>query len=156
MSIKKVVLKQYREIMNRAGSSAHSISFQKEGWIKTARTALGMSVRQLADRLGVTRGYIYKAENAELEGGLTLKKMHEIAEAMDCQFVYAIVPAIAERTVEGTIEYRARKMALEIEKKTHANMALEAQSLSWDKREQEIERIVEELKDDPSVLWDKK
>jgi len=142
--------------MNRAGSGANSISFQKEGWIKTARTALGMSVRQLADRLGVTRGYIYKAEKAELEGGLTLKKMHEIAEAMDCQFVYAIVPGIAERTVEGAIEYRARKMALEIEKKTHANMALEAQSLSWDKREQEIERIVEELKDNPSVLWDKK
>lgn len=154
MSIKKVVTQQYRDILNRAGKTADSVRLPNEGWIKTTRTALGLSVQQLANRLGVTRAYIYKAEKSELAGGLTLKKMSEIARAMDCQFIYGIVPAIAERTVEATIEYRATKMAIEIVKRTHANMALEAQSLPWEKREQEIERIVGELRDKPSALWD--
>jgi mobile mystery protein A len=156
MSIKKVVLQQYREILNRAGKGANSLGRPNEGWVKTARTALGMSVQQLAKRLGVTRAYIYKAEKSEMEGGLTLKKMNEIARAMDCQFVYAIVPAIAERTVEATLKHHAMKMAKEIVEKTHTNMALEAQSLSFDKLKKEYERVADEIMEErTSTIWDR-
>lgn len=155
MSLKKIVIGQYRDIVNRAGKATEDVQVPKEGWIKTVRTALNLSVQQLASRLGVTRAYIYKAEDAEPQGSLTLKKMKEIAGAMECRFVYAIVPAHFPYTIDEIVERRAKKMAVAIVKKTHNHMALEAQSLSTEQLEKEYDRVAEEiLKDRPSAIWD--
>ena len=63
-----------------------------DGWVRTVRKTLRMSGDQLAVRLGVTKGRIYKIEQDELVGGVTLKTMRATAEAMDCRFVYAVIP----------------------------------------------------------------
>ncbi len=63
-----------------------------DGWIRTVRKALRLSGRQLAARLGVTMGRIYKIEQDETAGSVTLKTMKATADAMDCHFVYAVIP----------------------------------------------------------------
>ncbi len=154
MSIKNVVIAQHREVVNRAIKGMREAPFLKEGWIKTVRKALNMTVPQLAKRLRVTRASIYKTEKSEQSGGITLKKMNEAAEAMGCRFVFAIVPHYAGATIEEFIEYKARKMAIGIIKKTNTNMALEAQDLSMDKIEEECNRLAQEiLQTRPSDIW---
>lgn len=151
MSVKKVVVEQYRERVNAVATALSGTSLPKEGWIRTVRKALGMSGAQLARRLGVTRAAISNTEKAELEGGVTLRVMQKMAEAMGCRFVYAIVP---EGQIEELIRGQARKKALDIVGRTNNHMALEAQALSEEKIEYEIERLRQEyLKGPPSELW---
>ena len=157
MSIKQVVTRQYREIVNRTIKSALNITVPKEGWLKIVRKSLDMSAPQLAGRLDVTRALIYKNEKAEQTGSITLKKMSQIANAMDCKFVYAIAPKFAGETIEDYVEYKAKKMAVSIINKTNTNMALEAQALSFEKIEREVERLAQEiLSTRPSDVWNEK
>jgi len=155
MSVKKVAIKQFREAVNRHASALASIDRPKAGWIRTVRGALGMSVSQLARRLDVSRAAIYQAEQAEPEGKLTLKRMSEIAQAMNCRFVYGIVPAGTAQTIEDVIEARAHKLAREITMGTSTHMALEAQSLTKGQLDAECARVARDiLADRPSSIWD--
>ncbi len=152
MGIETVVLKQYRDKVNQAakqcGGLAQPIS---EGWLKTVRRALGMSGPQLAKRLGVTKGRVSQAESAELEGGVTLKTMSTMAQAMNCRFVYAVIP---EEDIEQVIKARAIKKAKARVKAASTHMALEAQSLDAAALNAEIERIaLEIIREKTSDLW---
>jgi predicted DNA-binding mobile mystery protein A len=122
-----------------------------EGWIKTVRKALGMSGSQLAKRLGVTKGRVSQAESAELTGSATLKSMQSMAQAMDCRFVYAVIP---EKEIESVIRDRAVLKAKEQIKAASTQMALEAQVLSDEQLAFEVDRlafdIIEKMSSD---LW---
>lgn len=61
-------------------------------WIKKARQGLMLSSVTLAGKMGITRQGYCELEKGETKGTLTLQKMKEAAEAMDCEFVYAIRP----------------------------------------------------------------
>lgn len=144
MSVRRVAAKQYQRIVDRAaGSIGGERSPPPEGWITTARKALGMSAAQLGRRLGLTRARVSQAEQAELSGGVTLKTMRAIAEALGCRFVYAIVPA--EGRVDDVIVTQARRKAEALVAKASTHMALEKQSLPDDKNRAEVERITNEL-----------
>jgi len=123
----------------------------QEGWLRTVRNALGMSGSQLAKRLGVTKSRVSKAEQDELSGSVTLKTMQSMAEAMDCKFVYAVVP---NNDVETIIKLRAKeKERLQVETAS-MHMALEAQSLSKEQLEFKIQRIAAQIVDKmPSDFW---
>lgn len=152
MSVKKIVLSQYQDIVDRAGESVRGLRVPSEGWIRTVRKSLGMSGAQLARRKGVTRGLISNTEKAELDGGVTIKAMEQMAEALGCRFVYAIVP---EKSVKDVIRLRAREKAKAVTDYTDQQMALEAQSLDKKQKGFEIERLTEEfMRDIPSHLWD--
>lgn len=157
MSIEKIVAKQYRDKVNQAVSQFGSLTMfpnhglPKEGWLRTVRTALGMSGTQLAKKLGVTKARVSKAEQDEPHGSVTLKTMQTMAEAMDCKFVYAIVP---KQNVENVIKERAIEKARTRVKTASTHMALEAQSLSKEQLEYEIERIAAQMVDKmPSDFW---
>lgn len=152
MSVKDIVTKQYQAVVNRAATRlVPAASLPPEGWIVTVRKALGMSGAQLAKRLGVTRARISQAERAETEGGVTLKTMHAVAEAMGCRFAYAIVP---EGRIEDVIVAQARKKAQALVSKASSHMALESQSLSEAQNAEEVERIAHDLlRTMPANLW---
>lgn len=156
MSIKKVAIAQYQELVDQALDVLRpGIATPKEGWITTVRKSLSMSVDQLAKRMGVTRSQIYQTEQAERRGGVTLKKMGQMAEGMGCNFVWAIVPYSTHTSVQDMITLRAKKKAVEILKRTNAHMALEDQSLSMEKMDFEIERLVDEIvRDMPKDFWE--
>lgn len=123
----------------------------KEGWIRTVRKALGMSGAQLGRKMGKTRAAISNIEKAELSGGVTIAAMEQLAEALGCRFVYAIVP---EAQIEGVIEKQAEKKAEGLVRKANQHMALEAQSLESDKVAYEVDRLKQGfIKDAPADLW---
>ena len=140
--IKKVVAKQYGENVDRAMTQLAGLSMPAEGWIRTVRKALSMSGAQLGRRLGVTRGLVSNTEKAELNGGVTLKSMGQIAQAMDCRFVYAIVP---ENSVADIIRRRAFEKARERVEDVSVQMALEDQLLNPSRLEAQIEYLATEM-----------
>jgi predicted DNA-binding mobile mystery protein A len=150
MSLKKIVLHQYQEILDRAGTIVRQMTMPNEGWLCTARKALGLSGAQLARRMGVSRAHISQTEKKELSGSVTLKKMEQISEAMGCRFIYAIVPAT---TTGDIVAARAREKAVSIVKEASKQMALESQSLTSNELEFEMKRIEKELIDEPLNLW---
>ncbi len=124
-----------------------------KGWIYTVRKALNMTQEQLADRMGISKQYVSRMENNEMEGGITLQSMKEVANALDMQFVYAIVPA--EESMNEKLKKQAKKLATEIVRRTSHSMALEDQEIDHQQLEYAIERKTDELMEEmPKYIWD--
>jgi predicted DNA-binding mobile mystery protein A len=123
------------------------------GWIRAIRDALGMNMRQLADRLGVGQPRIVKIEQDELSGALTIKTLEKIADKLDCVFVYGFAP---RTTLENTAKNQADRIARERMNKISHHMYLEAQELTNHHSKAAFESMVEEILESPSKLWEKK
>ena len=107
--------------------SAKNIVPQPSSWIKTVREAIGMTVSQLAARLGVTQPRITKMESNE--DNLKLSTMKKAAEAMNCEFVYYFKP---KTTFQNLVDEQAQKKAAEVLKTVNVNMSLENQEIAED------------------------
>lgn len=150
--MKKIVMHQYQDIIDKAAAHTAGLSLPPEGWLKTMRKALGMSGSQLARRLGVSRSQIAQSEKNELSGAVTLKTLQNAAEAMGGRLVYTIVPA---GKIETLIAKRAREKAQQLVSRVNVHMALESQTLDTKSREFEIKRLEQELLNTmPSDFWD--
>jgi DNA-binding transcriptional regulator YiaG len=66
-TVKKTVMYQYRAIANSA-VGFRLFKKPKEGWVRTIRTALGMSGSQLGERMGFSRNRISVLERKEADG----------------------------------------------------------------------------------------
>jgi predicted DNA-binding mobile mystery protein A len=63
------------------------------GWIHAIREASGITVREMAKRLGIpSYSTAFYLEKSETEYHLILGNLREAAEALGCQLVYALVP----------------------------------------------------------------
>lgn len=152
MNVKQTARQQYQAIVNRAASQVSALRTPSEGWLRTVRKALGMSGAQLGRRMGVTRARIARVEQAELSGGVTLKSMQAAAEAMGCQFIYAIVPPL---TIEDLVAAQAEKKARAVVGTASRHMALESQTLPEDKIAREVVRLAADIAHEmPSDFWD--
>ena len=144
-------MKQYQDMVNLKLSFSN-ISIPIEGWLRTARKALNMSGSQLARRAGVSRAWVSKVEISELNGTVTLQSMERMANAMNCNFVYAVVP---KQKVEEILLEHALKKASKIVQQANQQMALEDQTVDNDMIQFEIKRIAKKLVDDmPLDFWD--
>ncbi len=123
------------------------------GWIRAIRTALGMTLEQLANKLSITKQSVRETELREMEGSITLKNLRETANALDMDLVYGLVPK--ERSLEKHIEKKARKLARNIVHRTSNNMKLEGQENTKERIQMAIKEHTEELiKEIPKSLWD--
>lgn len=98
----------------------------QQGWLRAIREALGMSVAQVAQRMGVTRVRILEFEKAEADDRITLGSLKRVAEAMNCELVYSIVPKSG--TFTDLAEQRAREEASKRVLSVEHSMALENQA----------------------------
>jgi predicted DNA-binding mobile mystery protein A len=114
----------------------------RPGWIRVVRGALGMSQAVLADRLGVSAAAINKLEQSERHGGITIRKLAEVADAMDCTFVYALVP---RSTLEQTVRTQAHRAAAELLGYVARTMALESQGIGDEREREAVERYAQQL-----------
>ena len=103
-----------------------SIPEPRGGWIRSIRTALGMSHDQLARRLGKTRQAVAQFERNESRGAITLAKLREAADAMQCDLVIAFRPRSG--TLEDTVRMQAVRKAQTLQDKVVHTMALEDQA----------------------------
>jgi predicted DNA-binding mobile mystery protein A len=112
------------------------------GWIHAIRQTLGISAADLARVLGRSRQLVLQLEKAEAEDTITLKSLRNIANALDCDLTYALVPR--EGTIREMNESRARTNAREHVSRIEHSMALEDQAAGHidDAVEAEIQRRV--------------
>lgn len=125
-----------------------------KGWLRSIREALGISGKHLGERMGVSQPRIVQLEKDELSGAVTLKTMRQAAEALDCVFVYVLVP---RTSLEETIREQAKKVAEKRLSRTSHTMLLEDQSVSDDERKKMFDAKVEELiREMPRDFWSEK
>jgi transcriptional regulator with XRE-family HTH domain len=64
----------------------------EEGWIRATRRLEGLTAAKVAERLGVKKREVLRLEVAEKEGKITLLKLRQLAAAMECEVIHALVP----------------------------------------------------------------
>jgi predicted DNA-binding mobile mystery protein A len=108
------------------------------GWIKTIRTTLGMTTRQLAARMGVTQSTLTELEKSEAADKITLNSLRRAAEAMDCELQYVLVPRIPLRK---RVENQAEAIARENVNRIFHTMRLEDQAPTAKVDKKEISKM---------------
>ena len=122
------------------------------GWIKAIREALGMTSQQLALRMGVSQPRISEIEKQEMASSLTLDTLQRVANALDCQLVYALVPRESLNTL---VQKRAEKVARTRVKAASHSMALEGQGVDNVDTAEQLDALIKKLTEQGgSALWD--
>lgn len=136
-----------------AFASLQKVAPPPTGWLKAVRTALGMSLQQLSNRLSITKQSMQEIEQREKDGSITIKSLREAAKALDMQLVYGFVPV--DGSLEELISRKAREMATQIVLRTSNSMKLEDQENSKQRIEKAIEERATVIKNEmPKNLWD--
>ena len=152
MGKKSLQLQQLNSKM-RGFASLKQVVMPPTGWIKAIRTAIGMSMQQLGNKLNVSKQGVMDIEKREKDGSITIKSLREIARAMDMQLVYGFVPN--DGSLVALIEKRATELATQIVMRTAHTMKLEDQANSKKRIETAIRERTTAIKNDmPKILWD--
>ena len=135
-----------------AFATSQKVAPPPTGWIKAIRTALGMTLEQLGNKLSLTKQAAQAIENREKEGSLTLKALREAANAMDMHLVYGFVPK--DGSLDALIDRKARELAAQIVLRTSQTMKLEDQENSPERIKKAIEERAAVIKAEmPKMLW---
>jgi len=94
----------------------------RKGWVRAIRDALGMTGEQLAARLNVNKQRVSRIEQDERFGKVTIKTLQNVAEALDCEFVYGFVPT---ESLEKTVRNQAQSVAKKRMSRSNRMMRLE-------------------------------
>ena len=149
---KKLLVEQLDRKMSKI-SIFRQIDAPSKGWVNAIRTTLNMSLAQLGKRLKLTPVSVKEIEEREEHKTITLKKLIEVGNALDLQFVYGFIPK--ESSIETMIEKRALQVARDIVMRTSHTMALENQENRRERLERAIIDRAEILKQELSKhLWD--
>ena len=130
----------------------HILRFDRplSGWIKALRSALGMTSAQLAKRMKISQARVSSIESGEIEGTLTLNKLKEAAKALNCKFVYFLIP---ENSLDEILKTQAIKAVIENNKNVAHSMGLENQSV--EKEQEFIEAEAEFLiSEESNKIWE--
>jgi len=120
---------------------AKAVTRPTRGWLKAIREALGIPLEQIGRQLRTTKQGIKWFEIGEASDRITLRNLRRVADAMECELVYAIVPNSG--SIEDLAERRARSEATKRVHSVHRSMALEDQSSSSEEEliDKETKRI---------------
>ena len=121
------------------------------GWVKAIRESLGMSASAFARKLGITPSSIAKLEKAEADEKITLASLRKLANALDCELQYTLVP---RKSLEEILLERAITVAKERLQPISHSMSLENQSVSQPANNKQLELLAKEILDGPRRnLW---
>ncbi|NJM26716.1 MAG: mobile mystery protein A [Bacteroidia bacterium] len=124
-----------------------------KGWVHAVRTAMRMSLRQLAERLHITAPSAHEIEKREREGTITLNALRAAASALNMKLVYGFVPV--DGSLEKSIEKQALAVARKIQSRANQSMILEDQGLEPEDIEKSVREMAYEIKKEmPRYLWD--
>lgn len=112
------------------------------GWLKMIRDALGRTERQQAQRLGISGPTLHKSEQAEADDRITLGQLRKLADGLECELVYALVP---RRPLTEIVSERARAIAIEEVGGVAHTMGLEDQRPAAERLRKQAQRRTEEL-----------
>lgn len=130
--------------INRRIESIRSIKDKtviREGWIKYMRAALGLTLSELAKLSSLSTASVAQAERREAEGQVSLSTLTKMAEAMECELIYAFVP---KKELKKIIHDKAVEKAQKTLKLADLHMKLENQKVIGDEKER-IERLAKKF-----------
>ena len=147
------IREQLEESLRKYNGLKKTMGPQK-GWIRSIREALGMSGRQLADRIEVEQSRIPEMEKTEIHGNITLKSLRRAAEAMNCEMVYAFIP---KTSLDASVRIQAEKTAKQKLTTVAHTMRLEEQGLTAKNDAKHLAKMVDQwVENPPRWLWDTK
>jgi len=94
--------------------ASHFVVRPQRGWIHAIREAMDVSTGELGRIMGVSRQLPLQFEKAEADDSITLKSLRKVADALDCDLVYALVPR-TETTRERSPAQTKRKSSQRID-----------------------------------------
>jgi predicted DNA-binding mobile mystery protein A len=127
-------LKAYEALLSKRAPS--------RGWLKEIREALGRTERQQAARLGVTGSTLHKAEQSEADERISLGQLRKLADGLDCELVYALVPRMP---LPDVVQDRATQLAKEEVYGVAHTMGLEDQRPTDARIQKQVARRVDDL-----------
>lgn len=134
-------------------ASVKKITPPPTGWIYALRTALGMTLQQLGNKLSITKQSIQDFERREAEGAITLKSLRDVANVLDMELVYGFVPK--DGSLDDLINRKAKELATQIVMRTSNTMKLEGQGIAKQQIEKSIKEKTLSLRNEmPKILWD--
>ncbi len=123
------------------------------GWIHASRTAIGMTLKQLGYRLGLSVPAVKKFEQRELAEAISLASLRKLAQAMDMDLVYYFKPKSS--SVEAMMDARVEMKAKELMNLSHQAMLLENQPTDKKNQVRELNRLIAEIRRQKlSSLWE--
>lgn len=99
----------------------------QSGWISAIRQSLGMAQRDLGARMGIAESTLARIEANERAGSIQINTLQRAAEALDCEFVYALVP---RRPLDDVVMEKARERVADLMATVTHTMLLEDQKPS--------------------------
>ena len=153
MNPKELRLAQMDAVLQ--GTASHPLPPRPPaGWLRAIREALGMTSAVLADRLEITASGVRKLEHAEAIDAITLGTLRRVAEALDCDLQYALVP---RRPLRDMRWRQAMRLAQQWQQRAGRTMALEAQPVASPSAaaNERLETMAKEiLRTSGTRLWD--
>ncbi len=147
----KLMLKQLNRQLE-PWSQAKTFFQPRYGWAGCLRKALGMTMPQLAKRLGVARSRVIKIQQAEQSGSLTIHTLREVANALECDLVYAFIP---RQPLPTLLRVQAEKIAKQRFGRVSHSMVLENQSVAEPYQKEQLEEMINALlSGSPKYLWE--
>jgi predicted DNA-binding mobile mystery protein A len=134
----------------RSSSQTLARALPASGWIRALRESLGITAAAFGRRLKIAQQNVVKLEGSERAGTITLASLQRAAAALDADFVYAIVP---RKGLRQTLSARARELARQRIAPVAHSMRLEAQGLSRQELQDQVEELARELERRPRELW---
>ncbi|MFM6913465.1 MAG: hypothetical protein ACKOUQ_00995 [Aquirufa sp.] len=124
-----------------------------QGWIRSSRTAIGMTLKQLASRLGFSVPAAKNFEMREVDEAITLASLRKIANAMEMDLVYYFKPK--QDSLDDLLQIRAELKAKELMRRSNQAMILENQEADNKNKSREYDRLITEIRNQKlSSLWD--
>lgn len=114
----------------------------RRGWLRGIRTALGMTSKQLAQRLQTSQSAIIEYEQREIAGTISLGTLRRAASAMDCDLMYALVP---RQPLRDIVQHQAEDVARRKLSSVAHSMKLEDQGLSEEAMERQVQELARKL-----------
>ena len=125
-----------------------------KGWIRAIRDAIGMTGEQLAKRLDINKQRVSRIEHDEKLGKVKIETLRNVADAMDCVFVYAFVP---RDSLDQTVKEQAKEIAKKRMARSNQMMRLEKQELREADKAKAMQTIIDEIVETmPKYLWGEK
>ncbi len=142
-----------RQLVEKLAEIKFNTESPDKGWIRSIRNTLGMTSKQLGERIGVSQPTILEYEEREQKGTITLNSLRKAAEGLGCRLRYALVPK--NSSLKEFREKAARKAAARMVDQTSRSMILENQDVSEAEKEKQIEELTRELLEEwDNSIWD--
>ncbi len=126
-----------------------------QGWVKAIRESLGIPATLLAKKLGISQPTLSELEKYEAKGSITINSLKKMADALNCDLKYFIIPREPYKSFEDIIDRQIDKAVKKELNDLNQTMLLENQALSQKEMNYQMDIVRRKMKDKiTSKIWE--